>query len=416
MDEREPGERTMKSIAIRIAGASAACVLGIATLGLAGRSMAQEPAASPAPEAATANVHGHVQDAAGAPLAGGAVRLSTDRNPNTLNRKFDYTFPIDANGDYRGTGIKPGNYLGIAFKQGVPLDYQAMPLSAGEDKTVDFDMTRQAYIDKMSPAEREELEETKKANAAAMAANAVIGNLNKLLKQARADIQAGNYPSAIKGMTDATTAKPDVPLLWDTLGDAQLDEAVAADNAAKASHTADSSLPDKYTAAMASYQKALELNAKAPKPDDQTTAVVNNQLGVALGKLGKTQEAAAAYDAAAKADPKNAAKYYYNEAVTLYNAGMAKGKMDGVAEAADKTIAADPTKADAYYLKSQALAPEITTTPDGKFVAPPGFVEACNKYLELAPNGIHAADVKTLLAALGQQAETSYKAPPTKKK
>lgn len=396
----------------------AAAVFGLALLFPMGRLMAQDSASAPAsaPAAATASLHGHVQDAAGAPLAGGQVQLSTDRNPNALNRKFDYTFTIDANGDYRGTDIKPGNYLGVAFKQGVPLDYQPAPLTAGEDKTVDFDMTRQAYIDKLSPEEKEALEETKKANATAMAANAVIGNLNKMLKQARADMQAGNYPSAIKTMTDATTAKPDVPLLWDTLGDAQLDEAVAAETAAKASHAKDSSLPGKYTAAVTSYQKALELNAKAPRPDDQTTAVVNNQLGVALGKLGRTQDAAAAYDAAAKADPKNAAKYYYNEAATLYNAGVAKGNMDGVAEAADKTIAADPTKADAYYLKTQALASQITTTPDGKFVAPPGFVDACNKYLELAPNGIHAADVKTLLAALGQQEETRYKASATKKK
>ncbi len=404
----------MKSFAMRTACVLAAGVLGLATLGHAGRLMAQEPASAPA--AATASVHGHVQDAAGAPLVGGEVRLSTDRSKNAVNRKFDYTFTIDANGDYKGASIKPGNYLGVVFKQGVPLDYQPAPMTAGEDKTVDFDMTRQAYIDSLSPEEKEALEETKKANAAAMVANAKIDNLNKMLKDARADMQAGNYAPAIKTMTDATTAKPDVPLLWDTLGDAQLGEAAAEETAAKASHTTDSSLPDKYTAAVASYQKALDLNGKAAKPDDQTTAVVNNQLGVALGKLGKTQEAAAAYNAAAKADPKNASKYYYNEAVTLYNAGVSKGKMDGVAEAADKAIAADPTKADAYYLKSQALAPQITTTPDGKFVAPPGFVEACNKYLELAPNGIHAADEKTLLAALNQQPETSYKAPTTKKK
>ena len=153
------------------------------------------------------------------------------------------------------------------------------------------------------------------------------------------------------------------------------------------------------------------------KPSADTAAVVNNQLGQALGRLGKIQDAADAYEAAAKADPKSAGKYYYNEAVTLYNSSLATGKVDGVAEAADKAIAADPTRAENYYLKTQGLAPLITMSADGKsFVAPPGLVEACNKYLELAPNGVHAADLKGLLAGLQEQIQTNYKAPPAPKK
>ena len=139
--------------------------------------------------------------------------------------------------------------------------------AAGEDKTVDFDMTRKEYIEKMSPAERDAMEQTKKKNAEIMAKNAKIENLNALLKQARTDTAAGNYAAAIKAMTDATTAKPDEPILWDTLGDAQLGEAVAADKAAKAAKTIDPSLADKLNAAMTSYQKSLSLNAASAKPN-----------------------------------------------------------------------------------------------------------------------------------------------------
>ena len=74
------------------------------------------------------------------------------------------------------------------------------------------------------------------------------------------------------------------------------------------------------------------------------------------GKTGKTKEAAAAYDAAAKADPPKAAMYYFNEAATLFNAN----DMDGAAAAADKAIAADPTKVEAYYIKGQALVQKAT--------------------------------------------------------
>jgi len=139
---------------------------------------------------------------------------------------------------------------------------------------------------------------------------------------------------------------------------------------------------------------------------------VNNQLGQIFGKTGKTKEAADAYDAAAKADPTKAGMYYYNEAATLFNASTSTGKVDGVVEAADKAIAADPTKPEPYYIKSQGLAPLITQAPDGKsFVAPPGLVDACSTYLELAPTGPHAQDMKDLLAGLGEKVKSSYKAP-----
>jgi tetratricopeptide (TPR) repeat protein len=408
----------MKIEGMRIAGGLAACLLGLVTLAQPGRLMAQGPVAAPTPAVApgTASIHGHVTSPLGQAITEGEVRLSTDRDTNATSRKWDYTFPLDAGGDYRGTGIKPGNYLGVVLQNNNTVDFMPAQLAAGEDKTVDFDMSRKEYIDKMSPAERNKMEQTRKANAEIMAKNAKIENLNALLRQARADTAAGNYASAIKAMTDATVAKPDEALLWDTLGDAQLGEAVAASNAAKAAKTTDASVPDKLAAAVTSYQKALTLNAAAAKPSPDAAAVVNNQLGQALGRLGKTQDASDAYDAAAKADPKNAGKYYFNEAVTLYIAGLTTGKVDGIAEAADKAIAADPTRAEAYYLKTQGLAPLITQTPDGKFVAPPGLVEACNKYLQLAPTGVHAADMKGLIAGLQEQVQTNYKAAPTPKK
>jgi type II secretory pathway component PulL len=41
--------------------------------------------------------------------------------------------------------------------------------------------------------------------------------------------------------------------------------------------------------------------------------------------------------------------------------------------------------------------------------APPGASEALNKYLELQPEGQHAADVKQMLQAIGSKVETTYK-------
>lgn len=392
----------MKNPNVKMAGWLAACFVGLVMLAQPGRLMAQ-----------AATIHGHVQNPAGQAVTVGEVRLTTDKNPSAPGAKFEYTFPIDGSGDYKGTDIKPGTYIAGVFAQGRNVDFMPAPIAAGENKTVDFDMTRPEYIKNMSPADRDALEEYKKKNTEVTAANAKIENLNGLLKTARTDTTAGNFDGAVKAMTDATTAKPDEPILWDTLGDAQLGLANAAFKTAHDSKTTDPSLGDKYQAAITSYQKALSLDVASAKPSPDLEAAANNQLAQALGHIGKTAEASAAYEAAAKVDPTKAAMYYFNEAATLLNANDGTG----AAAAADKAIAADPTKAEAYYIKAEGLAPNITgPNADGKFVAPPGLLEALNKYLELAPTGPHAQDMKDLLAGLGQTVQTNYKAAPVKKK
>ena len=53
----------------------------------------------------------------GTPVTKGDVRLTQDRASDEKNRKYLYTFEIDANGDYKGTGIAPGNYLSSSSRR-----------------------------------------------------------------------------------------------------------------------------------------------------------------------------------------------------------------------------------------------------------------------------------------------------------
>jgi tetratricopeptide (TPR) repeat protein len=393
----------MKIIGMRVAGALAACVL---VLAMPTRLMAQ----------AAASIHGHVVNPVGDLIPNSQVRLTQDKNPNPMARKFDYTFPVDANGDYKGADIKPGNYAAMVFQGNNPLDQMPAQLTAGDDKQVDFDMTRKAYLSKMDPAELDALRENKKKNAEVTAANSKIENLNKMLISAQADLKSGSFDSAAKSMTDAIAAKPDEPILWETLGAAQLGEADTAAKAAKAAKATDPTVGDKYGAAVASFQKALSLNAASSNPKQDVTATANNELGQALGRMAlppvgeteKAKDAAVAYEAAAKADPSKAAGYYYNEAATLYNANK---YMDDAAAAADKAITADPNKADAYYIKAQALVQKASfDSKTNKITAPPECVDAYQKYLELAPTGAHADEVKGILAGLNEPIKSSYKA------
>ncbi|MCU1222368.1 MAG: Tetratricopeptide 1 repeat-containing protein [Edaphobacter sp.] len=368
------------------------------------------PAASPAQAQATASIHGHVNNAIGQALQKGEVRLTTDRSSDEKSRKFQYTFPIDANGDYKGTGIAAGNYVVVVYQDNKSIDFnESVVIANGEDKTVNFDMTRKEYVDKMTPEERKTLEEFKKKNAEAMAGNQKIANLNSLLTQARTDTKAGNFDAAITAMKTATTQKPDESILWVTLGDAQLGAADAGAKAAKTAGTSpnDPAIVQKYTDAATSYRKAAELNATSKKPNPDTAGAAYNQLGQALAKSGNLKEASDAYEQAAKAQPANAGMYYFNEAATLFNSG----KTEEAAAAADKAIAADPKRADAYYIKGQSLIQKASVDPKTqKITAPPGCVEAYQTYLELVPEGPRSEEVKGILTGIGEQVKSSYKA------
>jgi tetratricopeptide (TPR) repeat protein len=387
----------------KVSSALAVALLVVFATALPARSTAQAPG--------SASIHGHVNNAAGQPVTKGEIRLSTDRSSPAKERKYQYTFPIDQNGDYKGSGIAAGNYVVFVFQGDLSLDFnESVVFANGDDKAVNFDMSRAEYIEKMSPEDKKALEEYKKRNAEVSAANSKIQNLNALLTQARADNKSGNYAAAITAMQQATTAKPDEGILWITLGDAQLGSADAAAKAAKAAGTSptDAAVTAQYNDAVTSYKKGIDLNAASKKPSPEAAAAGYNQLGQAYGRMGNAKDSADAYEAAAKAQPASASMYYFNEAATLYNAG----KLPEAQAAADKAIAADPKKAEAYYIKGQALIPQATVDPKTqKIVAPPGCIEAYQMYLELAPDGPHAADVKGILEGIGAQVKSTYKAP-----
>ncbi len=115
------------------------------------------------------------------------------------------------------------------------------------------------------------------------------------------------------------------------------------------------------------------------------------------------------YDQAAQLDPTQAGSFYFNMGATLTNANKTNdAKMRQAAiEAFDKSIAADPNHADAYYYKGTNLIGGATVQGD-KMVAPQGTAEAFNKYLEIQPTGPHAEEAKAMLGSIGAPIETSF--------
>jgi tetratricopeptide (TPR) repeat protein len=126
--------------------------------------------------------------------------------------------------------------------------------------------------------------------------------------------------------------------------------------------------------------------------------------GNAYLKLKKNDKAVESYTKAAAMDP-NPGTAYFNLCATQYNSGNTQGAL----AACDKAIQADPNRADAYFIKGSLMLGDSKQDKEGKLQAPPGTSEALNKYLELAPDGPHAADVKAMLQAIGAKIETTYK-------
>jgi tetratricopeptide (TPR) repeat protein len=154
----------------------------------------------------------------------------------------------------------------------------------------------------------------------------------------------------------------------------------------------------RYRDAVGSYDKAIALAEKNPAgagaEAKAALAATLTAKGNMLLKLKDQPGAIAAYERAALLSV-NPGVAYFNICATFYNMGDTKT----APAACDKAIAADPSRADAYFIKGSLLFAEGTMDKSGKIVVPPAALQALQKYLALAPNGGHAADVKEMLAA-----------------
>ncbi|HEV2326179.1 MAG TPA: hypothetical protein VGS10_19735 [Terracidiphilus sp.] len=367
-------------------------------------------------------IHGQITNPTGQAEPGGEVALSTDGG-HTLK----YTFPVDDNGQFSGQA-PAGTYTLIYRQKDTPEgkmvdEINNVKIVAGQDTTANDDMSRQEYISKMTPEQQKQLEDLKKQNASAMAANKVIASLNSDLKTVNADmhdaetanqtaaqqlgsgatvpavaakaaeIQNQKYTEVVNLMQKDTQLKPDEPLLWAELG--------AGQKGLK-----------QYDQAITTYQKALSLEQASKKPNPEILGNIQSGLGECYARSGKVPEANAAFDAAAKDDPTHADMYYRNQAVIFFQEHNSAAQVT----AADRALTTDTnmddqTKALLYYIKGQGLVQNATVDPKTqKIVLPPECADAYEKYLQLAPDGQFAPEVKGILQQAGEKVSSSYKA------
>ena len=334
-----------------------------------------------------------------------------------------FTLKTDKKGEYFSLGLDAGKYTVTLSKDGKELD-SVKNFKIGLDEVdLDFDLKKSREQSVQDTAKQKGMtpEQIKQIQAEAANAekyNANVKIINDKLKEVTAATQASppDYDKALALLDECVTLGSDENLLWYRRGIVYLASAKAQTDPAERTK--------RYTSAYGDLQKAIELRKSAmsntstpPKPpapgaptDKQVLATYDDSLAAAAAKIGKMDEAITAYKEAADLDPAGAGRYYSNLGILLFTSNVKSDPevIKQAVDAFDKAIAADPKNADAYYFKGANLINLAKTDSNNAVTAPAGTAESFRKYLELQPNGVHAAEAKSMLALIGSTLETNY--------
>jgi len=146
-----------------------------------------------------------------------------------------------------------------------------------------------------------------------------------------------------------------------------------------------------YSRALAAAQQEKPANDHAMGNWKDSLAQIYIGKGNALLKLHRAAEAIEAYNQSAELAA-NAGLAYFNVCAVLYN----NGNTFESAVACRKCVQADPTRANAWFVLASDLFADAPIE-NRKIVASTETRVALEKYLALAPDGPHAADVKAML-------------------
>lgn len=150
-----------------------------------------------------------------------------------------------------------------------------------------------------------------------------------------------------------------------------------------------------YDVALSSSSKDKPAQGKPLEEWKQSRAEVYLWKGNTLLKLKRYDEAVAVYNQAAELSADHG-KAYFNVCATFYN----MGNTEASAAACRKSVDADPKRADAWFILGSVLFAGAKPNANGKVALAEEGRKALKKYLELAPDGPHAKDVKAMLDML----------------
>ena len=368
-------------------------------------------------------LEGTVTGADGKPVQGAIVKI------HRTDIKWDAQLKTDKHGHYIHTGVPLGTFDVSVIIDGKEADMvHGVKSAMGEHPPTDFDlrksqaanankneMVKQAMESgqisddlrkELTPEQKAALEKSMNENKGKMqkqkalndAFNEGLTALQDAPKQTTPDAKAGKYQEAVTALEKASTVDATQPAVWSNLGDAYM---------GLASTKTGADFDAASAKGIEAYNKSIEL-----KPDDPAT---HNNYGLALAKAKKYTEAEAELKKAAELDPATAFQRYYNLGALLTNIGQAEPASKAFKAAID-AAPDNPKNAESYYQYAISLVGQATVDKEGKFVTPPGTLEAFQKYLQLSPNGPNSQAAKETLTQLGGSIQTTYSNPNAQKK
>jgi Flp pilus assembly protein TadD len=235
---------------------------------------------------------------------------------------------------------------------------------------------------------------TKEEIAKLKAENEKLIGQNALIVKYQNARQAQNWKEAEDALKQLLTAAPDTSRweLYQALGETQIK---TGDN-----QDATQTFEKGVQIAQQFVSGSLPPDPKIPSSDPAKAKNGVSQMltseGTAWFNLKNPDKAADLYGKAAEMSPEPAVAYY-NLCAIQFN----RDNLTGALAACEKSIAADASMAKPWFIKGAVLY-KSGKTENGKYVTPQGTAEALNKYLELEPNGDHAAEAKIMLQIIGQ--------------
>jgi len=331
-------------------------------------------------------VDGDVKGPDGKPIEGAVIAL--DRKDITQH----FEVKSDKKGHYVRSGIPAASYSITLTVDGTVRDkINSAQINPGSNQPIDFNLKPAGAPGAPAAAPdpktmSKEDQEKLKAREAQLAKNKA---LNDAFGAGKAALDAKNWQEAVDNLKKASELDAKQMAVWGALADAYTGFA----------KSSPATRDENYANAVECYKKMIEL-----KPEEAGTY---NNYGLVLASMKKMDDARANIEKAAKLDPPNSGKYYYNLGALLLNSGQ----NDAAAEQFKRAIDGDANYADAQFQYGAALFGKASTDAAGKLVVPPGTVEALQKYLSLKADGQFAQSAKDMITALGTSISTSYKDP-----